>query len=46
MSTKKSEIMRINSKSIEPVIVDGHYLDEADKSAHLGGVVTNQGGGG
>ena len=38
--------MRINSKSTEPITVDGQSLDETDKFTGPGGVVANQGGGG
>ena len=46
VSNKKSKVMRINGKSMEPVTVNGQNLDETSKFTYLGGVVTTQGEGG
>ena len=46
VSNKKSKVMRINGKSMEPVTVNGQNLDEISKFTYLGGVVTTQGEGG
>ncbi|XP_072025116.1 uncharacterized protein [Amphiura filiformis] len=45
INTKKTEVLRINSKSNTRIVLAGQQLNEVEKYTYLGANVSNQGGG-
>ena len=46
ISTKKTEVLSINSRSNNRIEISGMQLNEVDNYTYLGANVSNQGGGG
>ena len=46
INSKKTEVLRINSKSNNNITITGQQLNEVDKYTYLGAIISNQGGGG
>ena len=46
INSKKTEMLRINSKSNNNMIIAGQQLNEVDKYINLGAIINNQSGGG
>ena len=46
INSKKTEVLRINSKSNNNITIAGQLLNEVDKYTYLGAIISNQGGGG
>ena len=46
INSKKTEILRTNSKSNNNVTIAGQQLKEVDKYTYLGTIMSNRGGGG
>ena len=44
INTKKTEVVRQNSKSNSRIVIDGHQLNEVDQFTYLGANVSKQGG--
>ena len=45
INSKKTEVLRINSKSNNNMIIAGQQLNEVDKYINLGAIINNQSGG-